>query len=91
MQTHSVKVTDNAKSIWQQCLVNLSNSSLSVSSEFQHQAERVFTLSEFVAKQCFRNPNQLLEVIKTRRLEQCLTYQQMEEILLLNIAKAETE
>jgi len=92
-QTQSTVVisTDHAKSCWQQLSAFISDNVINVPDNFQQQAERVFTLSEFVARQCNRKPEMFVELIKSQRFEQSLSFEEMESSLLESINDIHTE
>jgi len=91
MQTQATIPSESAQNIWQQCSDYLSESSIDVADDFKQQAERVFSLSEFVARQCQRKPQQLVELISTERLQSSLSFQQMELALKNQIKDITTE
>ncbi|MFT5452775.1 MAG: glutamate-ammonia-ligase adenylyltransferase [Enterobacterales bacterium] len=83
--------SDNAQSIWQQCLETITASSLTIPSDMKQQAERVFTLSEFVAKQCQRFPNQLIELLDEKRFDKNLSFEEMQSALEVMLEKVDSE
>ena len=81
----------NATSIWQQCLDVILDSSLEVTDDLTQQAERVFTLSEFVAKQCQRFPTVLVELLKEKRFEKHLSFDEMNASLETMLESIDSE
>ncbi len=91
MSSQLVNTSENAKLCWQQCVEALSESGVTLTEGFQQQAERVFTLSEFVARQCSRKVGVLIELLESGRLEESLSFEQMEKLLLDNLSAVNTE
>jgi glutamate-ammonia-ligase adenylyltransferase len=83
--------SENAESIWQQCLEIITASSFTTSADLKQQAERVFTLSEFVAKQCQRFPNQFIELLEENRFDKNLSFEEMESSLEAQLEKVDSE
>jgi len=91
MGSQLVNTSDNARLCWEQCLEVLSESGITLPEGFQQQAERVFTLSEFVARQCSRRVDVLVELLQSGRLEESLSFEEMERLLLDKLASVNTE
>jgi glutamate-ammonia-ligase adenylyltransferase len=83
--------SENAKSIWQQCLETITASSLTISDDLKQKAERVFTLSEFVAKQCQRFPSQFIELLEENRFDKSLSFEEMQSSVETMLEKIDSE
>jgi len=91
MQSQSINPSENAINTWQHCSAVLLEKSIPFTEQLSLQAERVFTLSEFVARQCFRKPELFIDLIQSERIEQSLSFQQMEAELLKKIDGVDSE
>ncbi|MCP3673570.1 MAG: bifunctional [glutamate--ammonia ligase]-adenylyl-L-tyrosine phosphorylase/[glutamate--ammonia-ligase] adenylyltransferase, partial [Gammaproteobacteria bacterium] len=91
MQSQFLSPSENAINAWEQCREYLAESSFVIPTVLEQQTKRVFTLSEFVAKQCSRKPEVFLELLNSKRLDNSLTFQQMEEQLVSKIQSIKTE
>ncbi|MCP4413080.1 MAG: bifunctional [glutamate--ammonia ligase]-adenylyl-L-tyrosine phosphorylase/[glutamate--ammonia-ligase] adenylyltransferase [Gammaproteobacteria bacterium] len=91
MGSQLVNTSENAQLCWQQCAEVLSESKTTLPEGIQQQAERVFTLSEFVARQCSRKTDLFIELLKSGRLEESLSFEQMEKLLLDKFVSVNSE
>ncbi len=91
MHSQFIISSESAKSLWQQFSETIAADSIAITDDFQQQAERVFTLSEFVARQCIRKPEIFVELINSGRLEKYLSFQEMENQLSEEINRVNSE
>ncbi|PCJ49567.1 MAG: bifunctional [glutamate--ammonia ligase]-adenylyl-L-tyrosine phosphorylase/[glutamate--ammonia-ligase] adenylyltransferase [Gammaproteobacteria bacterium] len=91
MSQQLLVISESAKRIWQEFNNLLLASDYPVDDAFQQQALRVFTLSEFVAKQCQRRPELLLQLLLDNRLEKDFSFEEFDSNLQMLLEKVDTE
>ena len=82
MNNVQLKSSDLAIDCWQQWA---DDSTIDISEDLQTNALRVFTLSEFVAKQTQRKPELFHSLIQSKRLQQPSSFEAMQKCLLDNL------